>query len=89
MEKIGRFVFDIILLLSVFILPWWFFVIMAVIGGFVFPFFAEMIVIGLVVDILYHVPVDFFFLTDLIYFFVGLALFLVIEAIKKKTRVNV
>jgi len=48
-----RIVIDVLLLISIFILPWWFTVIAAAISIFFFKFFLESVVAALIVDVLY------------------------------------
>lgn len=48
-----RFFFDVVLLLSVLYAPWWLVAVLAFFGAFSYPFFYEVIVIGLLMDILY------------------------------------
>lgn len=48
-----RLALDIILFLSIFTLPWWFFIPLAAIGAFYFRTYAEAILGGLLMDAFY------------------------------------
>ncbi len=50
-----RIIFDILFIISVFILPWWFNVILAFIGVFLFDKFYEFILILLIIYSLYSI----------------------------------
>lgn len=54
-----RSIFDIALLLSLFILPWWCTLILAVIFLFLIEPYYEIIVVGFILDSLYNAPVGF------------------------------
>ena len=51
-----RIIFDLVLLGSVFYTPWWIIGMLAFIGAFLFPLFYEIIILGILVDILYGGP---------------------------------
>ena len=51
-----RIFFDIVLFLSVFILPWWIGVILGLLGMFLFKEFYEFLAFGVVMYILYAIP---------------------------------
>ncbi len=48
-----RIFFDLILLAAVFYTPWWVVVVLGFIGAFYYPLYYEVIVAGLLIDILY------------------------------------
>lgn len=50
-----RIIFDLILLGAIFYSPWWIVAILAFIGAFVWPMYYEIIVFGVIVDVLYGV----------------------------------
>ncbi|MSU55363.1 MAG: hypothetical protein EXS46_02365 [Candidatus Taylorbacteria bacterium] len=52
-----RAVADILILLSVFIFPWWVTFIVATICLFIFKNFYEIFVFGILIDILYGIPI--------------------------------
>lgn len=49
----NRIVFDLVLLASVFCMPWWFIVIMGLVGAFLWGPYYELVGFGLIVDLLY------------------------------------
>lgn len=49
----NRIIFNIILFLAVFYTPWWFVVILALIGCFLYPLYFEIFIFGILLDILY------------------------------------
>lgn len=51
-----RVIFDIILILSVFIMPWWVSALLALGGIFVFKQFYEFIIAGIIMYSLYAIP---------------------------------
>lgn len=49
----NRIIFDIVLLISLFYIPWWGIGIIAFAGAFTYPYYYEIIVAGVILDILY------------------------------------
>jgi hypothetical protein len=79
-----RVVFDIVLFLSLFIVPWWLSLSVALVGVFFFSRFYEIIIAGVVVDILYGVPQASFFGFQYISSIVTVLFFIGGEYIKKR-----
>lgn len=48
-----RFIFDLVLLGAIFYTPWWLIVILALIGAFLWPPYYEVLMFGILVDLLY------------------------------------
>ncbi len=48
-----RILFDLALIGAIFYTPWWAVVIFAFVGAFLFPYYYEIIVAGILVDLLY------------------------------------
>lgn len=55
-NQMKRVIFDIILLITVFVLPWWISVLLILIGIFVFNNFYEFLVANVIVYSLYSIP---------------------------------
>ncbi|MEK7105827.1 MAG: hypothetical protein AAB895_00535 [Patescibacteria group bacterium] len=51
-----RVIFDIVLFISVFTMPWWLTVILAFVGIFSFKHFYEFIIVGIVMYSLFAIP---------------------------------
>lgn len=49
----NRIIFDIILFVSLFYIPWWGVGVIAFMGAFTYPHYYEIIVAGIILDILY------------------------------------
>ena len=56
----SRIIANIFLLTGVFVLPWWFFIVLASVLFFWFSPFYEGLAMGLAVDLLYSVPREIF-----------------------------
>lgn len=52
-----RIFFNLLLLGAVFYTPWWFVALLAFIGAFLFPSYYEIIIAGILVDLLYGTQV--------------------------------
>lgn len=48
-----RIIFDLVLLIAIFYVPWWVIGIAAFIGVFMYPLYYEIIIVGVILDILY------------------------------------
>jgi len=60
---IFRIIVAVILLISVFVLPWWLLAFLFLLGVFTFPFFYEVIFIALIADLFYdHIFFGRFFI---------------------------
>lgn len=78
----------LILLASVLFLPLWFSAILALIFMGFFNFFIEAVGIFLLSDLLYGAKEERFFNILFVSFLVSLAVFIVIELVKKKIRLS-
>jgi len=77
-----RLIFDILLFLFIFLLPWWVVLILSIIGLFVFTSFYEFIVSSIIIYVLYSVPLDTF-LNKSIFVYAGIITFyLIIEYLR-------
>lgn len=56
-----RIVYDCLLVLSLMAMPWWFTFCLGLLFTFRVPYFYEFIVVGIVLDVLYSVPVYWLF----------------------------
>lgn len=52
----NRIIFNLVLLVAVFYSPWWLVAILGFIGVFLFAQYYEVIVVGLIMDLLYGAP---------------------------------
>lgn len=71
-----RILFDVILLGSIFYAPWWLIIILALIAAFLWPPYYEVIVFGILVDLMYGAHTLLFngvsgLLTAIVIFFVA------------------
>ncbi len=48
-----RIIFDIILFIAVFYIPWWVIAVLALIGAFLWPPYLEIFIFGILLDVLY------------------------------------
>ena len=83
---IVRILTNIILLFSIFILPWWVVIPISLALAFYFNFYLEVVLAALAFDLIYA-PVSFFVGAYFITFFV-LLFFVVIEFLKRKVILN-
>ncbi|MBI5005325.1 MAG: hypothetical protein HZC03_01845 [Candidatus Lloydbacteria bacterium] len=79
-----RIIFDSILFISLFIVPWWASFIFALAGVFFFADFYEIVLAGFIVDMLYDGGNSAFFGTRFLSTLVGLLLFAGGSFIKKR-----
>lgn len=76
----------IVLGFSIFFMPFWVSVILAIIGMFYFSTYFEAILLFFLSDLLYGVKEEKFFDMIFVSFFLSLALFILIEILKKKLK---
>jgi hypothetical protein len=81
-----RILIDILLLISVFIFPWWIVLLAAVFCVFAFKSFYEIVILGLVIDSLYNAPVARWHGVEVITTLIALALLAIISFTKTKLR---
>ena len=81
-----RISIDIILILIAFLAPWWVAFSIGIILLFVFRTYAELIVIGLIIDTFYNAPVDRFY--NIQFLLTIAAIILVIISIHLKARLR-
>lgn len=87
MSKISqRILLDIVIVLSVFYLPWWISAILVAIGAFFFDKFYEIFFIGLLLDILYGVKTEKFYGVWFIFTVVFTLIYIIIKYFKKNIR---
>jgi len=83
-----RILASVALLISVFIMPFWVSLILAFLEMFYFHFFAEAVIISLISDLLYSAPVQVFSGVTGVFFIVSLVVFIILELLKKKIRLE-
>lgn len=81
-----RALFDLVLIGAVLYAPWWLTLIFAATGIFYFPSFYEVIVAGLLVDLLYGVVGGVYAGYGIAGFIAGFIIFLVLERVKHELR---
>jgi len=79
-----RVVFDLVLLFSVLILPWWVSAILVLAGVFIFKTFYEFIIASIIVYSLYAIPGEKLTSSPIFFILVIIILFVVIEYIKTR-----
>lgn len=80
----NRIIFDIILLGAIFYMPWWVVAPLAFIGVFLWPMYYEIILFGLLADILYGAHSSFF--GGIVGILGAISIFLVASYAKKIVR---
>lgn len=85
---ISRVFFDILLLVGVFLAPWWVLFILSFFGMAYFNRYYESIVAGILFDLLYNLPVQIAGIFAFQYFFGAafLVLYFAVAAMKNKIR---
>ncbi len=79
-----RLFFDILLFLSIFLLPWWYTAILAMVGLFVFMNFYEFLATGIIIFILSTVPnLSIISSSTLFYLSIGV-FYLLIQSLKDR-----
>jgi hypothetical protein len=78
-----RVIFDIILLISVFILPWWISTVLVLVGIFMFREFYEFLAIGMIMHILYAVPGPRIIASDIWFPIILVGVYIGIQALKR------
>jgi hypothetical protein len=78
-----RVIFDIILLLSVFILPWWISAVLALIGIFIFHEFYEFLAVGMIIHVLYVVPGPRVISSDIWFPVILVGVYVAIQALRR------
>lgn len=74
-----RFIFDVVLVLSLFIFPWWVVLSLGVVGAFWKQHFYELAFVGLIIDLLYAPPGESLFGIPYLLTWVALSLFFIID----------
>lgn len=83
---VKRIVFDFFLICAIFYLPWWLVAVIAVFGIFYFHSYYEVLVAGILLDILYSVSGNEFSVFSVLGFLTAIILFVAIERIKCELR---
>lgn len=77
-----RVVFDVVLFISVFVLPWWISVLLLFIGVFIFNNFYEFIIASVIIYSLYAISGDRIISSPIFFSSVLIILYITIEYIK-------
>jgi hypothetical protein len=80
---IKRIVFDIILFLSIFLLPWWITAILGLVGIFAFTQFYEFIAVGIIVHSIYAVPGHGFISSPIWFILIIFAIYMIIQYLRR------
>lgn len=83
-----RIIFSILLFISLFFLPFWVFIILSLVGMFLFLDYYEALFLLFFADMLYGTRENRYFNFVYIYSIFGLILFFTINFIKQKIRFN-
>jgi hypothetical protein len=81
-----RIVADILLLISVYIFPWWLFLILAIAFIFYFESYLEVLLGAFILDALYGMPIQFLFGRNIIFLLSVSVLLIISFYAKKKLR---
>jgi hypothetical protein len=76
-----RILYVIVLCLCITLVPWWITAILAIGAGFIFPLFWEMILIGGIYDLVFHIPYNVWY-GSITHTLIFLGLFIIISIIK-------
>ncbi len=86
-QKTKRITLDILILLSIFFLPWWFSGFLIIAGLFIFNRFYEVFVFAILLDTFYAVPREIFNNIPYFYLLATFVLYFVINGFKKRLRI--
>lgn len=78
-----RVIFDVVLFLSIFLMPWWITLILAIVGHFLFKNFYEFIISGIIFYALFSFPSVRIISSPIWYSLILIILFLSIREFKK------
>jgi hypothetical protein len=81
-----RILADIVLLVSVFIFPWWFVLMLGTVMLFIFPDFYEILFLGIVLDSLYNAPIARYHHVEFVVTLITVFLFILAEVLKRRLR---
>jgi hypothetical protein len=81
-----RVITDIALFISLFIFPWWFVVVLAVIALFFFNSYYEVIFLGVIIDSLYNAPIARFHGFEFVVTIAMVLLYILAEVLKRRLR---
>lgn len=77
-----RVIFDIVLLISVFVFPWWISVLLLLVGIFIFKNFIEFIVTNVIIYSLYAVPNDRLITSPVFFSALIIVLYVIVQIIR-------
>lgn len=78
-----RGLFDLFLLLFVFILPWWVTIFMAIVGLFIFSNFYEFLITAIIIYVISTVPSESFFSNSLYVYAVIIIFYLLVQFLRR------
>ncbi len=77
---------DILLLISLFLFPWWAAMLFGVAGLFIFSSFYEILFLGIGIDSLYNAPIAPFHHFQFVITLLAVFLFVIAETLKRRLR---
>jgi hypothetical protein len=80
-----RFLFIILLVAAFFLFPWWVVFILGIIGSLLFNNFFEIILLGIMYDVYFHIP-GLPWYKSIMYILMSIGIFFVVMIIKKLVR---
>ena len=86
--KRKRIIIDLIIVVSVFVFPWWIPAIISVVALYFIDNFLEIIVVALIYDLLYSSPIGLFGGLQFPTTIVALAIYVAFSVLKKYTLIN-
>jgi hypothetical protein len=81
-----RIIFDLGLIFSAVFLPWWFVIILLILGISIFDSYYEAFLIAFFIDSVYSISREFFYGISFIYFLIILIFYFLIDLVKMKLR---
>jgi len=69
-----RIIFDVLLFIFIFLLPWWVVLILSIIGLFLFKNYYEFLFFSIIIYVLYSIP-EYTFLNNSVYVYLGIIVF--------------
>lgn len=82
----ARILIDILIFCLIFILPWWLTVLLAAAFVFMYDRYAEILVVGFIIDSIYNVPLGGYFHFEFVASLICLIVFVISFLVKRRLR---
>ena len=83
----NRIILDILIFLSIALMPFWVSFFLIALGFFIFSLFYEAFLFALIFDSIYFIPNNSFFSFNFFSFFITIILFFLMKEFKKRLRI--